>query len=103
MASVFWDSEGILFIDYLPKGQTITGSYYANLIPKLREAIKEKLGVLFLQYNAPPHRSEVALTAIRSAGFEVLDHPPYSPDLAPSDFQLFPKLKDHIRGTMSDE
>lgn len=86
MASVFWDSEGILFIDYLPKGQTITGSYYANLIPKLREAIKEKrrgklsLGVLFLQDNAPPHRWEVALTAIRSAGFEVLDHPPYSPD-----------------------
>lgn len=105
MASVFWDSEGILFIDYMPKGQTITGPYYANLIPKVREAIKEKrrgklsLGVLFLQDNAPAHRSEVALNAIRCAGFNLLDHPPYSPDLAPSDFHLFPKLKEEIRGT----
>ncbi|KAL0822131.1 hypothetical protein ABMA28_004265 [Loxostege sticticalis] len=105
MASVFWDSDGILFIDYVPKGQTITGPYYASLIPKVREVIKKtrrgKLssGVLFLHDNAPAHRSEVALQAIHSAGFEMLDHPPYSPDLAPSDFHLFPKLKEHIRGT----
>ncbi|KAL0831014.1 hypothetical protein ABMA28_001900 [Loxostege sticticalis] len=105
MASVFWDSDGILFIDYVPKGQTITGPYYASLIPKVREAIKKtrrgKLssGVLFLHDNAPAHRSEVALQAIHSAGFEMLDHPPYSSDLAPSDFHLFPKFKEHIRGT----
>lgn len=105
MASVFWDSEGILFIDYMPKGQTITGSYYAGLIPKVRDAVKNKrrgklsLGVLFLHDNAPAHRSEVALGAIRNAGFHMLDHPPYSPDLAPSDFHLFPKLKEYIRGT----
>lgn len=109
MASVFWDSEGIVFIDYMPKGQTITGHYYANLIPKVREAIKEKRrgklasGVLFLQDNAPAHRSEVALNAIHSAGFEILEHPAYSPDLAPSDFHLFPKLKEHIRGTKFDD
>lgn len=55
--------------------------------------------MLFLHDNAPAHRSEVALEAIRNAGFDILDHPPYSPDLAPSDFHLFPKLKEHIRGT----
>lgn len=109
MASVFWDSEGIIFIDYLPKGQTITGPYYANLIPKVREAIKEKRrgklssGVLFHQDNAPAHRSEVAIKAIGKAGFEILDHPPYSPDLAPSDFHLFPKLKEFIRGTKFED
>ena len=38
------------------------------------------------------------MAAIRDAGFEILDHPPYSPDLAPSDFHLFPKLKESLRG-----
>ena len=32
MASVFWDAEGILFIDYLEKGKTITGEYYSSLL-----------------------------------------------------------------------
>lgn len=35
MASVFWDAKGILLIDYLPTGQTITGQYYANLLDQL--------------------------------------------------------------------
>ncbi|UYV63135.1 hypothetical protein LAZ67_2003260 [Cordylochernes scorpioides] len=41
MLSVFWDSEGVLLLDFLNKGQTITGNYYANLVKQLREAIKE--------------------------------------------------------------
>ena len=42
MASVCWDSEGVLMIDYLERGKTVTGVYYAELIRKLRSAIKEK-------------------------------------------------------------
>jgi len=42
MASVFWDAEGILFIDYLEKGQTITGEYYFNLLTRLDGKIREK-------------------------------------------------------------
>jgi histone-lysine N-methyltransferase SETMAR len=42
MASVFWDAEGNLFIDYLEKGKTITGEYYSNLLTKLDEIIHEK-------------------------------------------------------------
>jgi histone-lysine N-methyltransferase SETMAR len=42
MASVFWDAEGILFIDYLEKGKTITGEYYSNLLTRLDETIREK-------------------------------------------------------------
>jgi histone-lysine N-methyltransferase SETMAR len=37
MASVFWDAEGILFIDYLEKDKTITGKYYSNLLTRLEE------------------------------------------------------------------
>ena len=62
---------------------------------------REKLtrSVLLMQDNAPAHTSQVAMTAATECGFEILPHPLYSPDMAPSDFYLFPKLKFHLRGT----
>jgi histone-lysine N-methyltransferase SETMAR len=104
MASIFWDAEGVIMIDYMPHGSTITGQYYADLLGRLRKEIKEKRrsklahGVLVLHDNAPAHTSKVARAAIRDCGFEELPHPPYSPDLAPSDFYLFGHLKKHLRG-----
>ena len=44
MATVFWDSKGIILIDYKPAGTSITGEYYANVIKQLRVAIKENDG-----------------------------------------------------------
>ena len=108
MASVFWDAKGILLIDYFPRGQTIIGDYYTNLIRRLRETIKQKRRgklsgkVLFHQDNAAVHKSTVAMAAIHDAGFELIEHPPYSPDLAPSDFYLFPNLEDQLRGKRFD-
>ena len=90
MASIFWDQDGPILVEYLPRGMTITGEYYAAQLHRLREAIKQKRrgklsrGVLLLQDNAPAHRSQVAMTAVSRCGFELLPHPPYSPDLAPS-------------------
>lgn len=104
MASVFWDSEGILLIDYKEKGVSITGEYYAALLERLRDAVREKRrgkltqGVLLLHDNAPVHKAQVAMAAVQRMGFEILEHPPYSPDLAPSDFYLFPKMKKELRG-----
>ena len=43
--------------------------------------------------------SQVTMTAATECGFEIRPHPPYSPDMAPSDFYMFPKLKFHLRGT----
>jgi histone-lysine N-methyltransferase SETMAR len=96
MASVFWDAEGILFIDYLEKGKTITGEYYSSLLTKLRlhEKIREKRPgfkkkiIIFHQDNAPAHKSVLALGKLRDLHYELLEHPPYSPNLAPSDFYL---------------
>ena len=48
--------------------------------------------------NAPAYTSHVAMTAIHECGFELLSHPPYSSDLATSDFYLFRHLKDSLRG-----
>ena len=95
MASVFKDADGILLIDYLQKGQTINGTYYASLLMQLREKIKIKRrgkltkGMLFHQDNAPVHKSVIAMAAIHDCGLKLIEHPPYSPDLAPSDFIYF--------------
>ena len=42
LLSVFWDAQGVIMVDYLQRGATITGLYYADLIHKLRDAIKDK-------------------------------------------------------------
>ena len=52
-----------------------------------------------LHDNAPVHKAKVAHDALHACGFEELRHPPYSPDLAPSDYYLFRHLKKHLRGT----
>jgi histone-lysine N-methyltransferase SETMAR len=104
MASVFWDAKGILFINYLEKGKTIIGEYYSNLLTRLDEKIREKRPglqkkkIIFHQDNAPTHRSILAMGKLRDLHYELLEHPPYSPDLAPSDFCLFPELKLFIAG-----
>lgn len=104
MATIFWDSKGILLIDYLTKGQTINGAYYAALLDQLKAAIAEKRPgmvrkkVLFCHDNAPSHTSRIVREKLDQLRFQVIPHPPYSPDLAPSDFHLFPKLKLFLAG-----
>lgn len=104
MASVFWDADGILMIDYLPKGQTINGEYYANLLDKLHQCIQQKRPglakkkIIFHQDNARAHTCVKAMAKINELKYDLLPHPPYSPDLAPSDFHLFPKLKTFLGG-----
>ena len=103
MATVFWDSKGIILIDYKPAGTSVTREYYANVIKQLRVAIKEKrrgklaTGALLLHDNVSVHKSRVVVqVAIRECKFEQLNHPPYSQDLAPSDYYLFGNLKSHF-------
>jgi len=62
LASIFWDQDGILLIDYLPKGQT-TNAYYSSLLLQLKNILKENHRgkvtkvILFLHDNAPAHRA----------------------------------------------
>ena len=55
-------------------------------------------GVRLLHDNAPVHMVALADSAVKECGFEEIQHPPYSPDLAPSDYYLFSKLKKDLRG-----
>ena len=100
----FWDQDGILLIDYLPKGQTNNAEYYSSLLVQLKDILKEKRrgkftkNVLFLHDNAPAHRVLATQKKLAYLGFQYLDHPPYSPDLAPSDYHLFPGLIKQLKG-----
>ena len=104
MATAFLDAKVVIMLDFLPKRSTITGVYYAILLDHLRIAIREKRrgklskGVLLQQYNAGVHTCKVAMDAVERNGYESIPHPAYSPDLAPSDFFLFPNLEKDIRG-----
>ena len=104
MATVFLDAKGVIMLDFLPKRSTITGVYCANLLDQLRTAIREKhrgklsKGVLLQQDNARVHTCEVAMDAVERNWDELIPQPAYLPDLAPSDFFLFPNLKNDIGG-----
>ena len=56
-------------------------------------------GVRFHQDNARPHTGRLTTDLINQFGWNTLTHPPYTPDLAPSDYHLFPDLKKHLGGT----
>ena len=104
MAAIFWDNKGVLLINYLPDRTTMNGQYYANLLLKSRQAIKDKRrGMLtrrvwLVHDNAPVHKSTIAQQAVSNCRFVQLDHPAYSLDLAASDYYLLRNLKSHLRG-----
>ena len=95
----FLDQDGILLFNYLPKGHTINAEYYPSLLVQLKDILEEKRHgkftkeVLFLHDNALAHRPLTTQKKLAYLGFQCLDHPPYSPVLAPSDYHLFPGLK----------
>ena len=66
----------------------------------IREKRRGKLskGILLQQDNARVHTCKIAMDAVERNGYELIPHPAYSPDLAPSDYFLFPNLKNDIRG-----
>jgi hypothetical protein len=69
-------------------------SWYIYSPPQVRPGLLTKgLGALILHDNARPHSAAAAVNLLNSWGSEILPHPPYNPDLAPSDFHLFPKIK----------
>jgi len=55
-------------------------------------------GVLFLHDNAPAHLALATWKKLAYMRFQCLDHPPHSPDLAPSDYHLFPGLTKQLKG-----
>jgi len=108
MLTIFWDVNGPILVHFQEKGQTVTSVWYSNmLVNELKPAIWSKRWgllskrVLLLHDNAHPHTAAHTVDTLRALKFEVLKHPPHSPDLAPSDFHLFGPIKEHLWGQKS--
>ena len=103
MLMIFRNKEGVLLTEYLPRGTTISGSYYASIIERLHSVIVEKgrskvsHEVLLLHDNAPIGKCKFVQAAIRQAGFIELNHPTYSLDIAPANYHPLSNLKKFVR------
>jgi len=108
MCTVFWDRQGVLLVEFLPQGTKINSAVYCETLKKLRYVIENKrrgmlsATILLLHGNAQPHSVAQTQDLINSFRCEQMDHPPYSPDLAPSDFHLFLHLKKFLGGERFD-
>lgn len=103
--SIFFNYQGPVVVDILPQKETITAKYYAKtVLPQVMQSICEQrpnVGTqktLLLHDNASAHKAKVTVTYLEEQGVQVLPHPPYSPDLAPCDFWLFPLMKQNLSG-----
>ena len=91
-------------MDFLPHGTTINSEYYCCVLSDVNSRLWKKRpglitkGVLFLQDNAQAHTAHHTMCTLQQLSWEVLPHPPYSPDLTPSDFHLFGPLKKYLGG-----
>lgn len=110
MLRVWWDWKGVVHHEILSHDLTINSELYCSQLDRLQEAIKEKRPelinrkVVFHHDNTRPHTSLITRQKLRELGWEVLMHPPYSPDLAPSDYHLFRSLQNSLDGkTLADK
>lgn len=97
MLSIWWDQKGVIYYEILKPGEMITGDRYRSQLLHLNQALQEKRQknrikhnkVILLHDNARPHCANQVKETLETLNWEVLPHPPYSPDIAPSDFHLF--------------
>jgi histone-lysine N-methyltransferase SETMAR len=104
MIITFFDIRGMVYQHVVQKGQTVNACYYIKVLERLCEHIRRKRpelregGWLLHHDNARPHVARIVRDFLESHGIETVPHPPYSPDLAPCDFYLFPNLKKALKG-----
>ena len=103
--AIFFSGEGVAIKVPVKKGKSITGKYYKDVVLKKLKKYYQKRRpatgfkhVRLLHDNAPAHTSAIVTAFLKKEKVTVLPHPPYSPDLAPCDFFLFPKLKAFLAG-----
>ena len=103
MATVFWDMHDVLLLHFTPPNETVNSAAYETTLKKLKRAVQCKRPqmsdkrVLLLHDNARPHTAYVTVNLLERWDWEILEHQPYSLDLAPLDFRLFSNMKKHLR------
>lgn len=103
---VFVNADGVQLIDFILKENKIHSDYFINnILPKLadldvvKHAKSQKQGMLLHFDNTPLHIAKVVEDFIVKTIFEKIPHPPYSPELALSNFGLFETVKDYFSGS----
>jgi len=93
-----------IYYELLKSGETVNAHRYHQQLIKLHRALREKRlhyrkkhdKLIFLHDNAPSHTSTIVQNYLETLNWEVLPHPAYSPDLAPSDYHLFSSMGDAL-------
>ena len=98
--SLFFDSTGIIYIHWVPTGQTVNKEYYVEVLREFKKRFRRKRPALFNsgqwhfhQDNAPVNNSILVTDYLTKRDIKTVPHPLYSPNLASCDFWLFPKLR----------
>ena len=101
----FFDSTGMIYMHWVPTGLTVNKEYYIEVLREFRKRFRWKRLALFKsgqwhfhQDNVPVHNFILVTNYLTKMGIKTVPQPPYSPDLTPCDFWLFPKLKKNLRG-----
>ena len=105
MVTVWWSSAGLIHYSFLNLGETITSEKCAQQIdemhrklPCLQPALVNRKGSIILLDNALQHITQPPLQKFSKLGYEVLPHPPYSPDLLPTNYHFFKHLDNFLQG-----
>ena len=109
MLVIFFDWQGVIHKEFVPEGETINAVYCKGVMERLLNRIRCvgrglcASGYWFLlRDNTPSHNATIVKQFLAQRKVTVLDHPPYSPDLAPADYFLFPKVKYHLKERLFD-
>lgn len=98
MLSVWWGVKGIIHWELLPAGCTITADLYCQQLDRVAAKLQGKQDrIYFLHDNARPHIAKSTRKKLLKLGWITIPHPPYSPDLAPTDYHLFHSLANYLR------
>ena len=105
MLIVFFYWKGIVHYEFVPRGDIVNKEFYLNVLKRLREAVRRKRPEAWTNNtwtlhhdNAPAYASLLIRKFLSKHETPVVLQPPYSPDLSPADFFLFPKLKSSLKG-----
>ncbi len=102
----FFDCRGMVYQHVCPPHTKINKEYYLTVLKTLKDHIRRKRSELIGRWvlhqdNATPHTAAVVQQWFQDQDIELMPHSPYSPDLAPCNFWLFPTLKRAFRGHSS--